>query len=296
MLPDVIQTFDHVVVAVRDLVTSSERTAALLGREASWRGVHPGAGTANTLYRLDNGTLELLARDGEGPIGDAVSAFLDTRGEGMLALAFGSDDVAADVAALRERGWSPPDPRLGEGRGVARADGVPGVRRWTNALLPTDVTRGLQLMLIKYHSPADALPLAAPGGSPDAALGAFDHAVVISQDLEASASIYGGALGLRLALDRSFEARELRILFFRVGGVTVEVAGPLAGGDAAAPDRFGGLAYRVGDIDAARLRIHEAGIEVTEVRAGHKPGTRVSTVRGGICGVPTLLIQPAPAG
>ena len=32
----------------------------LLGRRPSWRGEHPGYGTANTLFRLDNTYLELL--------------------------------------------------------------------------------------------------------------------------------------------------------------------------------------------------------------------------------------------
>ena len=36
-----------------------------------------------------------------------------------------------------------------------------------------------------------------------------------------------------------------------------------------------------------------AGVDVSEVRAGRKPGTRVMTVRNGTCGVPTLLVQPS---
>ena len=36
-----------------------------------------------------------------------------------------------------------------------------------------------------------------------------------------------------------------------------------------------------------------AGLDVSEVRAGMKPGTRVFTVRDGTCGVPTLMIEPA---
>jgi hypothetical protein len=33
------------------------------------------------------------------------------------------------------------------------------------------------------------------------------------------------------------------------------------------------------------------GVEVSEVRTGRKPGTRVMTVRSGTCGVPTLIVQ-----
>ena len=34
-----------------------------------------------------------------------------------------------------------------------------------------------------------------------------------------------------------------------------------------------------------------AGLDVSEVRAGRKPGTRVLTLRDGTCGVPTLLLE-----
>ena len=117
--------------------------------------------------------------------------------------------------------------------------------------------------------------------------------MVQSSDLEASGAFYGETLGLRLALDRSFEARGLRMLFFRVGGVTVEVVGRLgAPTQAAAHDRFGGLAWRVPDADAARGRLAAAGFDPSEVRPGHKPGTRVFSVRANTCGVPTLFIEP----
>jgi hypothetical protein len=101
------------------------------------------------------------------------------------------------------------------------------VRRWSSVLLPVSATRGLPLLVIQHHSPASSLPIRAAEGRADAAIGALDHAVVASGDLGVSRAVYRDTLGLRLALDRDFEARGLRILFFRVGGVTVEVVGPL---------------------------------------------------------------------
>jgi hypothetical protein len=60
-------------------------------------------------------------------------------------------------------------------------------------------------------------------------------------------------------------------------------------------DRLWGLSFRVDDIAAARGRMLAAGIDVSEPRAGRKPGTQVATVRSGTCGVPTILLQPPPA-
>ena len=54
------------------------------------------------------------------------------------------------------------------------------------------------------------------------------------------------------------------------------------------------MSWRVADIDATHARLIAAGVDVSEVRTGRKPGTRVMTVRNGTCGVPTLLVQPSP--
>jgi catechol 2,3-dioxygenase-like lactoylglutathione lyase family enzyme len=285
-----LHSLDHAVIAVRDLAAAAEGYAALLGRPPSWRGVHPGAGTANALFRLENTYLELLAPEGEGALGRRIGGVLAERGEGLVALAFGTDDAEACALRLRAAGLAVCDPSEGEGRDLESG----ARRRWRNVMLAPDTTRGLWLFAIEHLDAADALTPREPATAPAAAVAALDHVVVASADLEASRSLYGAGLGLRLALDRRFEARRLRILFFRVGGVTVEVVGKLgAAPEPETRDRFGGLAWRVPDAEAARQRLAAAGFDVSEVRPGAKPGTCVCTVRRETWGVPTLLISPA---
>jgi hypothetical protein len=80
-------------------------------------------------------------------------------------------------------------------------------------------------------------------------------------------------------------------MFFRCGDLIVEVVKrPVAGSDQT-PDKLWGLSWRVADIDATRARLVAAGVGVSEVRAGRKPGTRVMSVRDGTCGVHTLLLE-----
>jgi catechol 2,3-dioxygenase-like lactoylglutathione lyase family enzyme len=119
--------------------------------------------------------------------------------------------------------------------------------------------------------------------------------VVVTADAEAAKRLYGDALGLRCALDREFPQWGARLIFHRVGDVTVELAARLDAADLdPARDRLFGLSWRVPDADAARARLLAAGVDASEVRTGRKPGTRVLTVRSGTCGVPTLLIEPSP--
>jgi catechol 2,3-dioxygenase-like lactoylglutathione lyase family enzyme len=284
-----LQSLDHVIVLVRDLEAATGTYSRLLGREPSWRGAHPGQGTANTLFRLANTYLELLGISGEGPFAARFQKKLERDGEGVVGLAFGSDDADACAADLRARGLPAADPVEGSG-----ADSRTGAKRsWRNVHLPESATRGVLTFAIEHLSPPDALPPARVTGNHSAAVEGLDHVVLRTADPDATRRFYGESLGLRLALDRSFEERKVRLQFFRVGGVTVEVASQLgAAPDPAVPDRLWGLAWRVPDADAARVRLVEAGFPVTPVRDGHKAGTRVCTVERDTCGVPTLLIAP----
>ena len=54
-------TIDHVIIAVANLAQATADYSLLLGRHPSWQGSHPDHGTENTLFKLDNIYIELLA-------------------------------------------------------------------------------------------------------------------------------------------------------------------------------------------------------------------------------------------
>jgi len=286
----VLHSLDHVILATLDLEAAESVWARLLGRGRSWRGEHPGAGTANVLFRLENTTLELLAPQGEGRLGAWLRIHLEKRGEGLLGAAFGTADADACAAGWREAGLHPAP--VEEGRGRDAHSGVS--RAWRSVGLPAGDTRGAVVSAIQHLSPLNALPLAPASGEGVACAHALDHVVLRTREPEAALRLYGERLGLRLALDRVFPKWGVRLLFFRVGGLTWEVASQLEVADADAPDRLWGLSFRVADVAAARARLLEDGFEVSELRPGRKPGTRVLTVVAPTCSVPTLLLEAAP--
>ena len=278
---------DHVILAVRDLAAAERTHARLLGRSASWRGEHPALGTENVLFRLGEAYLELLAPAAGG--GAWLRQRLDAQGEGLVGFALATPDADACAKALAERGLHPAPPA----RGLGRDSESGAFREWRNVMLPPDETRGVLVFGIEHLSPPEALPEVPPPGEPSAAVHGIDHVVVQTADPEATRALYGERLGLRLALDRSFPQWGARLLFFRVGHITVEVAARLdAAVDRAAPDRAWGISWRVADADAARARLLEAGFDVSEVRPGRRPGSRVLSLRGEPCGVATLVLQP----
>ena len=270
---------DHVVALIEDIKAGAKAYELLLGREPSWRSASDGAETV--LFTLDNMSLELMAPAGNTATADRIRDVIQTSGEGLASICFRVDDIAKIHRRL-DRVALQPDPAAE----VESHDAMTGATlRWKRTRAATDLTRGVRMFFLELvqERPRSVANSAAP------ILG-LDHVVVSTEDPERAAALYGARLGLELALDRSHQDWG-QLMFFRCGDLIVEVVKrPVAGSDQA-HDKLWGLSFRVADIDAARTRLLAAGIDVSEVRAGRKPGTRVMSVRAGTCGVHTLLLE-----
>jgi hypothetical protein len=119
---------DHLVIAVADPDAAAAALGLQLGIAFTAGGRHDHAGTFNRLAFLGETYIELigvfsrsLVRSSSGfAVGQAAMAVLDYGREGFATYALQSDDVAADVARLREAG-SPIDAPVAGSR--TRADG-----------------------------------------------------------------------------------------------------------------------------------------------------------------------------
>ena len=287
---------DHLVIATDDLEAAQAQCVALLGRSPSWSGDHPASGARNVIFRLANTCVELRAPGGERQGAEELSAHLEAEGPGLFALALATEDAQAALTTMRERGLSPGEPA----DALAHDDPSGAFRRSRNIWLPAKDTRGIRLFVVEHLSEPELLPLALPVGETDAVVERVDHVVLMTREPDRAVAFYGEQLGIRLALDRTFEKRGLRLLFFRLGGTTLEISAPVgeraelgASETAADNDALWGVAYSVADAEAARARMLAAGLKASEVREGHKPGTRVFTVKENPLGVPTLVIEPA---
>lgn len=279
---------DRLTLAVSDLEASEEAYTRLLGREPSWRRVDRAGGTSHVVYQLANMALELTTHIGPGVWGQQVKAFLDTHGEGIIALFLATDNVEETARLLSARGLATVYMPINEG---SCSDGA--LRRWRNTLMSRATSRNMSIIatqdMSRVVAPRPIAPLRA-GVTADAAVAALDHVVVMTSDAEACKTMFGAQFGIRLALDHSKPEWGVRQLFFRLGGVTIEVVESLDKTKAPEADFFWGAAWKTGDIRALRARLVAEGADISEVRTGRKKGTEIATVRPPTGGVPTLLI------
>jgi len=272
----VIEALDHVAVAVADLDRAASAFGALFGKRADWR--EEAAGARHAWFQLSNMALDLVQPDGPGETGDRVRAQIAAHGEGLWGLAFAVSDLEETRRVLARRGAP-----TGEAAALLSTDA------WRLAFVDPAATHGVSIALAERTRPFERRPAAADG------VQALDHVVINTANPDRAVALYGARLGLDFRLDRSNPQWGSRLMFFRCGGAVVEIGARLGSETSDAPDRLSGLAWRVIDPDAARARIAAAGFDVSEVRAGRKPGTKVFTVRAGVPGAPTLMLS-AEAG
>ncbi len=285
-IPPLITAADHLVLICPDIAGGVQDYSALLGARPAWRADAVDDGAATALFRVANTSLELLAPKGEGPVGDRLREMLAEGGPRLASVAFETDDANDARHVLERRGLAPSD--LSEGSSLDLA--TRSVRRWRRFRCSDDAMAGVKAFVLQNVEGDLNQPEAGPGAAT-----ALDHLVIETPNPDRAVAIYGGRLGLRLALDRTIEQFHTRFLFFRVGGLTFEIIHRTnQAPDPAEPDRFWGLTWATDDLDAARERLGAAGREVSEIRKGRKPGSRVFTVRDGTLGVPTLFIAHAP--
>lgn len=254
---------DHITLAVTALDGPVAAYETLFAQGCTGRGTAEGLDWAR--FALANTALVLVAPRGEaGVLANHVALRPDGARAALGALAFAVAEPEGAARLLDRRGLPAASPAL------------PWLNRQATPLRP-EAARGLHLLLTQ--------PGPAAGSETR-----LDHAVIRSGDPERTIALLAGRLGLELRLDRSNPAWGTRLLFFRCGDLVVEVSHDLAGGITDAPDTIWGLTWRVPDVAATHARLAAAGVPVSPLRVGRKPGTRLFTIRDHAAEVPTAFI------
>lgn len=274
---------DHIVLICPSLDAAIETYTTLLGRSCDWRAQDDEAGTETALFQVAGGAIELLAPTKSGPAADKIRDMLAKTGPRLTSLAYRTDSIEDCHAQLLRRGLQPGDISSGQSQHHASSDR----RTWQRFRCADPVMAGIKSFVLEHRS-----PLLDPQQCPPSSVSGMDHVVIQTPNPDRATAIYGARLGIRLALDRTFKDWKTRLLFFKLGGLTIEIAHRVdPETDPSLPDQLWGISWIVPDLEAAHERLSKAAVEVSDIRTGRKPGTRVFTVKSGTLGVATLFIE-----
>jgi catechol 2,3-dioxygenase-like lactoylglutathione lyase family enzyme len=250
---------DHVMICVPDLQAGIE-TYRRIGFDVHYGGVHPGAGTENAIAFFEDDYLEILGirADEQGQAGAALVGFI-ARGGGLRYLALQSDDLAADVAAMRRRGVDVADPTDGGRRTPAGQE-----LRWRVARLGAG--NPLPIFFIQHLTPLAERrrTVPRPGEHPNGVLRP-ERAYIVVPDVAKAAETYARVLGVPVPRTEQGTVIKASMVVFNLGptGLTVaEPAGPGPAADALAsrgPGPFQVL-FRTRSMDAADRWMREHGM------------------------------------
>jgi catechol 2,3-dioxygenase-like lactoylglutathione lyase family enzyme len=247
---------DRVTLRIADVGLAAERYAMLLAQP-------PYSEQGRPVFRLANAGLELIEKRADAE-------------EGLAGLTLAVRDLGKARRLLERRGM-----RVH----LAGADRYGAGRLH----IATDSTHGMPISLVERGS-EDASAGTASAGAADAAVSGVDHIVIRTPNPERAVALYAGRLGLGLRLDRSEPSWGARLLFFRCGDLVIEAVHDLKAAIGDEPDELWGLSWRVSNIAAAHARLKTAGVAVSDIRNGRRPGSKVFTVSSHTAGVPTLMI------
>lgn len=273
-----IEALDHFVLLCPDIEAGTKAYETLLGRAPDWRASAGGAATV--LFRVENTALELMAPDGDDGAAPRLRE-LTADGPALTSLAFRAANIDTAHHTLARRGLGPDAIRPGESTDLLSGK----TRRWQRFRCSDDAMAGIKTFILQLEGGFSPVPV------DKSSVHTLDHIVINTPNPDRAAANYGARLGLDLRLDRAAPEWKTRFLFFRLGGLTLEIINRMdEASDPQSNDRIWGLTWTVGDIDGARARLTGDGLDCSDIRTGRKPGTRVFTVKSGTLGVPTLFI------
>ena len=276
-----IKTLDHIIIAVSNLDKAEESYTKIFGSPSVWKGEHKEYGTINCLFNFQNTYFELLAAKGEGLGASLVEHSLKEKGEGLIGIVFGTNDINKSRKKLIDKGFLVGDISSGEGTNFKGRS----IRKWKNLFLPSELTRGLFSFLIQHTHGSLQIQYVYSSST----VNKLDHLVINTSDADGFIKIYKDVFDIRLALDRYVKEWKSRILFFRFNKTTIEVIEKK--NDETSDDSLWGLCWEVKDIGKTHKRLLKEGVKVSEIKNGIKANTLVATIESHTHNIPTLLIE-----
>ena len=229
-------------------------------------------------HSLKNGSIELYENKNQKDIFYYSQLKKHNQDNGIQALSIISDDIFGDHKKFKQMNLNISD--------IEEIDfNFRNRKNVKSRLFSLKKTNSSDLNLLIFDKDTS---LSNKGNYEDDTISKFNQIIIYTPDVEYLRNLFTEKLGIRLALDKvfNFGEKDIRMMFFRIGGVTLEV---IENPDSESLS-YGGVGWHSENISKCHKRLIDSNFELSEIRKGRKPGTVVATVRNAPLKMPTIII------
>ena len=229
-------------------------------------------------HSLKNGSIELCENKNQKDIFYYSQLEKHNQDNGVQALSIISDDIFEDHKKFKQMNLNISD--------IEEIDfNFRNRKNVKSRLFSLKKTNSSDLNLLIFDKDTS---LSNKGNYEDDTISKFNQIIIYTPDVEYLRNLFTEKLGIRLALDKifNFGEKDIRMMFFRIGGVTLEV---IENPDSKSLS-YGGVGWHSENISKCHKRLIDSNFELSEIRKGRKPGTVVATIRNAPLKMPTIII------
>ena len=272
-----LQKLDHITLLSSNFEEAVQNYEIILGYPAVWHSTQTAQGSSRALFKVGEIALQIVSPQHNDSVKSEDGDGRETSSNYISSISLASDNIEETHRILKRRELEPTE--------ITAYDNFDQERReftCRNAKI-----KNVEVKVVEPLSGFDESPKRLNGEIPS-----LDHLVIDTPNVERAAATYGARMGFRLALERHAPEWKVHFLFFRIGEITFEVVHRLGvNHDINSLDRTFGFSWATKDLESTHQRLVSRGRDVSEIRVGRRPGSRVFTLRDKTCDIPTIFIE-----
>ena len=266
----------NIFLATKNLEETSKKFSIFFGRDPNFIGQSRKLGIDIISFGLNKTNICLISPKSSGIWFETLNNFLKNKGEGIFGINFSSNDFDSDYNHFIKN-----DLKLSaKFESNFEANNQNQIKfSFFNVLDKT--IEGLNIFI------SNEINFQNNKANSKNTVSKVNQLVIQTEAPDSIKDIFEGKLNIRLALDKTFKEWAGRMLFFRLGGITLEV---IEGKDIKQNSKYFGIGWHADNYNKCYNALLNNGFSLSEIRKGRKEGTLVSTLKEPILNIPTILI------
>lgn len=266
----------NIFLATKNIEKTSKQFSSFFSKNPDFIGHSKNLGIDIIVYDISKTNICLICPKNNGFWFDSLSNFLKEKGEGIFGVNFSSDDIDKDYSNFVKNGLE-----VNEKNESNFESSKESQLKFSFFNIMDNSIDNLNILV------SNEINFSKKGINSIDRISKVNQLVIQTEFPDSIIDIFEKKLNIRLALDKTFKEWSGRMLFFRIGGVTLEV---IEGKNIKLNSEYFGIGWHTNNFNKCYNDLVEEGLKLSEIRKGRKKGTIVSTLKNPMLNIPTILI------